>query len=180
MLQAGAQRVIVFSLPDITSTPRFLNAPERQELHEKWRVYNASLSMRINLLRESFPQHSGYRVMKIDGEEVFEVLRQDPQWDFVHPILNIPIPGIDDDGEVEIDRQALIAQKRKEAEQQRNIITRELLNNAAFDDSWHPVPQSFVSDSSGQNSILQRQCASECRGPLCHCRTSVSDPGRPV
>ncbi|MGO0306008.1 SGNH/GDSL hydrolase family protein [Endozoicomonas acroporae] len=139
VLQAGAQRVIVFSLPDITSTPRFLNAPERQELHEKWRVYNASLSMRINLLRKAFPQHSGYRVMKIDGEEVFEVLRQDPQWDFVHPILNIPIPGIDDDGEVELDRRALIAQKRKEAEQQRNIITRELLNNAAFDDSWHPV-----------------------------------------
>ena len=153
VLQAGAQRVIVFLLPDITSAPRFLNAPERQELHEKWRAYNASLSMRINLLRESFPQHSGYRVMKIDGEEVFEILRKDPQWDFVHPILNIPIPGIDDNGEVEKDRQALIAQKRKEAEQQRNIVTQELLSNAVFDDSWQPVRDHFSLVTPGKTAF---------------------------
>ncbi|WP_257294774.1 SGNH/GDSL hydrolase family protein [Endozoicomonas sp. YOMI1] len=153
VLQAGAQRVIVFLLPDITSAPRFLNAPERQELHEKWRAYNASLSMRINLLRESFPQHSGYRVMKIDGEEVFEILRKDPQWDFVHPILNIPIPGIDDNGEVEKDRQALISQKRIEAEQQRNIVTQELLSNAVFDDSWQPVRDHFSQVTPGKTAF---------------------------
>ncbi|WP_066017047.1 SGNH/GDSL hydrolase family protein [Endozoicomonas atrinae] len=143
VLQAGAQRVIVFILPDITAAPRFLNSPERQELHEKWRVYSASLSMRINLLRETFPQHSGYRVMKIDGEEVFGTLRKDPQWDFEHPILNIPIPGMDDAEEVEKERQARIVEKRKEAEQQHNIVAQELLSNAAFDDSWQPIRDHF-------------------------------------
>ncbi|KEI70547.1 SGNH/GDSL hydrolase family protein [Endozoicomonas elysicola] len=153
VLQAGAQRVIVFVLPDITAAPRFLNSPERQELHEKWRVYNASLSMRINLLRETFPQHSGYRVMKIDGEEVFGTLRNDPQWDFEHPILNIPIPGMDDAEEVEKERQARIAEKRKEAEQQHNIVTQELLSNAAFDDSWQPIRDHFSQVTPGKTAF---------------------------
>ncbi|WP_299726240.1 SGNH/GDSL hydrolase family protein [uncultured Endozoicomonas sp.] len=143
VLQAGAQRVIVFLLPDITAAPRFLNSPMRSELHEKWLKYNASLSMRINLLREAFPENHGYRVMKIDGEEVFSTLRKDPQWDFVHPILDIPIPGMDDAEAVEIERNAFITEKRREAEEQKNFVSQELLNNAAFDDNWQPTGERF-------------------------------------
>ncbi|CAM3790048.1 SGNH/GDSL hydrolase family protein [Parendozoicomonas haliclonae] len=100
-LDAGAQRVAVVLLPDISDTPRF--HPDRSQgksaealaISSLIQRYNTSLRMRLNLLREEFHGANGYQVVTIDGDRMFKLLQADPRWDLERPILDIAVPGVD-------------------------------------------------------------------------------------
>lgn len=137
VLNAGAKRVIVIILPDISTTPRFKNSPERLTISNNWLNYNKSLRSRLELLREEFSEDSPYRLMTVDAQEIFQKLQQEPGWDHDNPILDVPISGVDDsDDTAETQRSELIKKKKDEAQEQNNVINAELYNNVALEDTW--------------------------------------------
>ncbi|WP_281646791.1 SGNH/GDSL hydrolase family protein [Parendozoicomonas sp. Alg238-R29] len=131
ILSAGAQRVAVVLLPDISDTPRY--HPNRSEPKNKEALfisdlvqrYNTSLLMRLNLLREEFHGSNSYQVMTIDGNKMFKELQAEKKWDITNPILDIAVPGTD---------LATTQTAKKEPE---NFVIQELKQNRAFDDTWN-------------------------------------------
>ncbi len=129
VLSAGARRVAVVLLPDVSDTPRFYpdrsqpKSTQARHLSSLIQNYNTSLSMRLNLLREEFGGDNGYQVMTIDGQRLFAELQKQPHWDLEHPILDIEIPGMAPAAEPEVKAE--------------NFIDRELRKNKGFEDTWH-------------------------------------------
>ncbi len=130
ILAAGAQRVAVVTLPDISKTPRFANSRDKQLLSDNIKRYNESLVMRLNLLREEFGSENSHRVMTIDGFQIFQELLSNTEfWDVENPLLDIPIPGMDEEDSV-------VEAVRKESEENKDFVTTELTENNAFSDNW--------------------------------------------
>lgn len=154
VLVSGAKRVIVFMLPDISVAPRYLHSASKKLIHQQWQHYTASLSMRINLLRETFTDYLGYQIMKIDAEAIFNDLRKDPMWDLENPILAIPIPGVDDADAKEKHRNDTLVLNRQKAQQQHNYINQELLSNAVFDDSWQSISGHYANVQPGKTAFF--------------------------
>lgn len=129
VLDAGARRVAVVLLPDISDVPRFHpdhSQPKdhtAQALSNMVNRYNTSLRMRLNLLREEFNGDGGYQVMTIDGNQMFKSLQTDSRWDLVHPILKIMVPGVDD---ISLERETVPD----------NFVENELRENGSFQDTW--------------------------------------------
>ena len=133
MLSAGARRVAVVLLPDISDTPRFhpdrskpKNA-EARHLSSLIQRYNTSLRFRLNLLREEFNGDHGYQVMTIDGYKLFRDLQKQPKWDLENPILDIAIPGVTPE---------TVARAEPKVKGD-NFVDLELRKNHGFDDAWY-------------------------------------------
>ncbi|MCL6268921.1 SGNH/GDSL hydrolase family protein [Sansalvadorimonas sp. 2012CJ34-2] len=134
ILDAGARRVAVVLLPDISDTPRYHPDPSKPKDKESLHIsnliqkYNTSLIMRLNLLREQYHGDNGYQLVTVDGARMFKELLKEDRWDVSHPILDIAVPGTD--GPVERASAADSAQPD-------NFVLRELKKNKGFADTFH-------------------------------------------
>ena len=145
VLDAGATRVAVVLLPDISRTPRFHNTDRASKVSGLITVYNASMTMRLARIWEDYGGAKTDRVATIDGNRLFTELQNEDRWDLEHPVLNVPIPGVDDEDEVESKQ----ATRRRKARDDNDFVSTELLENRAFDDNWRIRKGSRAEASNG-------------------------------
>ena len=125
LLAAGARKVVVVTLPDISKTPRFKGTKDERKMAQLIRDYNTHLTTRLNDLRWRFGGDNHFQVITIHGDRMFEELLAEERWDVDEPLLDVQIPGMDVKEPLE-----------EEAENTGNFVNTQLLANKAFDDNW--------------------------------------------
>ncbi|WP_461536070.1 SGNH/GDSL hydrolase family protein [Spongorhabdus nitratireducens] len=153
LMIAGAQTIVVVLLPDISVTPRYQSPAMQDEglsIKDKIQIFNTSLTIRLNLLRAEHKyecnglDESKPCLVTIDAQQIFDELRRSAEFDPLHPLLKVAIPGVDKQTkdnpgataqeQAELDR--IRAGKLDEAKAQNNWVMVRLLENKAYADYW--------------------------------------------